>query len=317
MYRFVMKSMTMIRTATNATALSLLLLALAVGCTRSVPERISGGSPADITVVADAFVADAAGGATTVAQIPEPTGFGTITGKITINGKVDTNKFTTYNVNKDTSVCKSEKNQRVVVNNGGLQWGLLYYDGPFASGDPKWEHADYLAAAGSDLNGDLAFDQKACIFLSRIYAMRTNQVLEIKNSDTVGHNANLAGLTSANMQIGPNSSVTYKPAFQESKPFTVDCKAHPWMSSYIIVRDAPFFTVTGEDGSFQISNVPTGIALPFKFWHEVLPSGAFEITINGESKKLSRGKFDLDPLDSGEQRELNIEIDASLFNSAL
>jgi hypothetical protein len=312
-----MKSMTMIRTAKNTTALSLLLLTLAVGCTRSVPDRITGGSADDITVVVDAFVADASGGAATAAQIPEPTGFGTITGTIIVKGSVDSSKFTAYNVNKDTSVCSNEPNRRVVVNNDGLQWGLLYYDGPFATGDPKWEHADYLAGAGADLSGDLAFDQKSCIFMSRIYAMRTNQVLEIKNSDTVGHNANLAGLTSANMQIGPSSSVTYKPAFQESKPFTVDCKAHPWMSSYIIVRDAPFFAVTGPDGSFQISNVPTGVALPFKFWHEVLPSGAFEITIDGIGAKLSRGKFNLDPLEPGEQRELNIVIDADLFNSAL
>jgi len=311
-----MKSMTMIRTAKNATVLSLLLLALAVGCTRSVPDRISGGSADDVGAVVDAFVADASGGAATTAQIPEPTGFGTITGKITVKGSVE-DKFTAYNVTKDASVCSKEPNRRVVVNSGGLQWGLLYYDGPFASGDAKWEHADYQAAAGTNLDGDLAFDQKACIFLSRIYAMRTNQVLEIKNSDTVGHNANLAGLTSANMQIGPNASVTYKPAYQESKPFTVDCKAHPWMSSYIIVRDAPFFAVSGEDGSFQISNVPAGVALPFKFWHEVLPSGAFEITVNGTALKLSRGKFDLPPLEPDEQRELNIEINAELFNSAL
>jgi hypothetical protein len=85
-YRFVMKSMTMIRTAKNTTALSLLLLTLAVGCTRSVPDRITGGSADDITVVVDAFVADASGGAATAAQIPEPTGFGTITGTIMVKG---------------------------------------------------------------------------------------------------------------------------------------------------------------------------------------------------------------------------------------
>jgi hypothetical protein len=310
-----MNSMTIKITAKYTTALSLLLLTLAVGCTRSVPDRISGGSEGDVGSVVEAFVADAVGAS--AAQIPEPTGFGTITGTITVTGPVATDKFVDFNVNKDTNICSKEPNRRVVVNNGGLQWGLLYYDGPFASGDAKWEHADYLAAAGTNLVGDLAFDQKECIFLSRIYAMRTNQVLEIKNSDTVGHNANLAGLTSANMQIGPNSAVSYTPAYQENKPFTVDCKAHPWMSSYIIVRDAPFFAVTGEDGSFQISNVPTGVALPFKFWHEVLPSGAFEVTINGAGVKLSRGKFDLPPLEPDEQRELNIEIKAELFNNAL
>ena len=78
--------MTIKITAKYATALSLLLLTLAVGCTRSVPDRISGGSAGDVGAVVDAFVADAVGAS--VAQIPEPTGFGTITGKITVTGRV-------------------------------------------------------------------------------------------------------------------------------------------------------------------------------------------------------------------------------------
>ena len=89
------------------------------------------------------------------------------------------------------------------------------------------------------------------------------------------------------------------------------------MSSYIIVRDSPFFAVSGEDGTFQIANLPSGIPLSFKFWHEVLPGGSYAITINGESETLKRGKLELPELAPDEQRVLNIEIDAGLFNDAL
>ena len=295
-----------------------MLLTCVVGCTRTLPDRVSTGDVEGISVVADTFTADAAVGPSNGVELPEPTGFATITGTITVKGNIDRDKFQAYKATKDLNVCSTDPNPRVVTNgDGALQWGLLYYDGPFKAGDTKWEHADYLATATRELNGDLGFDQKECFFLSRIYAMRTGQVLEIKNSDPVGHNAKMDGLTSANMQIGTGSSVTYTPLFQESKPFGVSCSAHEWMSSYIIVRDSPFFAVSGEDGTFQIANLPSGIPLSFKFWHEVLPGGSYAITINGETETLKRGKLELPELAPDEQRVLNIEIDAGLFNDAL
>ena len=83
----------------------------------------------------EAFVADAVGAS--AAQIPEPTGFGTITGTITVTGRVATDKFVDFNVNKDTNICSKEPNRRVVVNNGGLQWGLLYYCLLYTSPSPR------------------------------------------------------------------------------------------------------------------------------------------------------------------------------------
>ena len=294
-----------------------MLLICVVGCTRTLPDRVSTGDIEGISRVADVFRADASTGSSNTVDLPEPTGFGTITGMITVKGNID-DKFIPYRVTKDTNVCSTDPNVRVVTSsNGALRWGLLYYDGPFKAGDKDWEHPDYQATATSELSGDLAFDQKDCIFLSRIYAMRTGQVLEIKISDPVGHNAKMDGLTSANQQIGAGASVTYTPLFQESKPFGVSCSSHQWMSSYIIVRDSPFFAVSGEDGTFQIANLPSGIPLTFKFWHEVLPSGSITVSVNGKSVILKRGKLELPELTPDEQRVLNIEIDAILFNDAL
>ena len=148
-----------------------MLLICVVGCTRTLPDRVSTGDIEGISRVADVFRADASTGSSNTVDLPEPTGFGTITGKITVKGNID-DKFIPYRVTKDTNVCSTDQNVRVVTSsNGALRWGLLYYDGPFKAGDEKWEHPDYQATATSLLSGDFAFDQKDCIFLSRIYAM--------------------------------------------------------------------------------------------------------------------------------------------------
>ena len=38
----------------------------------------------------------------------------------------------------------------------------------------------------------------------------------------------------------------------------VGCDVHPWMRAYISVSGHPFFAVTGEDGAFELSNLPAG-----------------------------------------------------------
>ncbi len=305
-------------TTTKTYSLSLLVaMVCSLGCQRGLPENAGSNSEVNVSQVASNFEMQSVAGSGSSEQLPDPTGFGNITGTIKINGKIDTTKFVAYAVNKDANVCSAEPNQRVQVNGTGLQWGLLYYDGPFEQGNEAWDHPDYAAQATAVLDGDLAFDQKDCIFLSRIKAMRTGQTLKILNSDSVGHNAKLDGLTSANLQIGAGASVDYKPGFQESKPFGVSCSAHPWMGSYVIVRDNSLYSVSGEDGGFEIKNVPSGVALPFKFWHEVIPSGSMDITINGETTKISRGGFELPPLEAGQDLTLDIVIDAKAFNDAL
>tara|TARA_B100000676_G_scaffold310180_1_gene375922 strand:+ start:9014 stop:9952 length:939 start_codon:yes stop_codon:yes gene_type:complete len=307
------------KTTTKYFGLLLLVPVLcSFGCQRGLPGSVGDVESSNVQEVAGKFELQATVGGAAEVALPEPTGFANITGKISVVGKIAEEKFVNYAVNKDENVCSSEPNVRVQVDgNGGLQWGLLFYDGPFQSGDDKWDHPDYMSTANATLDGDLAFDQKACIFLSRIKAMRVGQTLKILNSDSVGHNAKLDGLTSANLQIGAGADVDYKPGFQESKPFGVSCSAHPWMGSYIIVRDNPLYTVTGEDGSFEIRNIPSGIELPMKFWHEVIPSGSMQVTINGASQEISRGGFELPALEAGEDLNLEIVINADAFNNAL
>ncbi len=79
----------------------------------------------------------------------------------------------------------------------------------------------------------------------------------------------------------------------------------------MIVCDNPYFAVTADDGSFEIANVPAGVDLEFRVWHE--KSGPLqEVLVDGESKKWSRGRFK-EKFDPDQRHELNVSVDASVF----
>ena len=42
------------------------------------------------------------------------------------------------------------------------------------------------------------------------------------------------------------------------EPFYIKCDVHPWMKSWVLVQDHPFFAVTDDKGNFKIDNIPPG-----------------------------------------------------------
>ena len=150
-----------------------------------------------------------------------------------------------------------------VGNNGGLANVLVFLTttAPAEGGD-KWEHPDYAA----DKEATLAhpFDQKNCLFLSRIFAMRSTQTVMVKNSDPVGHNANIqpkSGASQGNLLIPGGQALPYKPGGATKDPFQVSCSIHPWMRSWMITRDNPYFAITDNTGTFKIENLPAAAGL--------------------------------------------------------
>ena len=47
----------------------------------------------------------------------------------------------------------------------------------------------------------------------------------------------------------------------------VVCNIHPFMKGYILLLDHPYMAVSGDDGTFEIKNIPAG-KHEFQFWHE-------------------------------------------------
>ncbi len=66
------------------------------------------------------------------------------------------------------------------------------------------------------------------------------------------------------------------------------CDVHAWMSAWIVVRDNPYYAVTGEDGSYRIGDVPPG-KYTIVLWHEGL--GQVEKQVTVESNRATEVSF--------------------------
>ena len=117
----------------------------------------------------------------------------------------------------------------------------------------------------------LIFDQKNCMFKPHALTARVGQTIKVLNSDGVAHNTHTYGKKTVqfNSIVPPNDAVgatlIYKQAEQE--PISVGCDIHPWMKAYHLPIDHPFVALSGEDGTFEIKDLPAG-KHEFKVWHE-------------------------------------------------
>jgi hypothetical protein len=297
-------------------SLAILLAALGViGCARRQQPavRVEVSNVNALRTVLGGSAVEAAPSAVAAA---EPMGWATIKGSFTINGTPP--PPTPLTIDKDQSVCapggKQVLSEALVVDSasGGIKDVVIYLATPakFPVGDPKWEHPDYAAKREATLE----FDQKNCVFLSHMFAMRSKQKLKILNSDPVGHNTNVTGGGKAgtiNQNIAANGYLLYEPGGESPEPFGVSCSIHPWMSARMLVRDNPYFAVTKPDGSFEIANVPAGVPLEFRVWQEA-SKFLQDVTVNGKPEKWSKGRLKL-TLTPDEPKQLDVVVAANVF----
>ncbi len=104
-------------------------------------------------------------------------------------------------------------------------------------------------------------DQKGCIYTPHVFGMVAGQELLIKNSDATLHN--IHSMPKVNKEFNfamPKVVKEKKSTFSKSEPdpFYIKCDVHPWMKSWVLVSDHPYFAVTDEKGNFSIDGIPSG-----------------------------------------------------------
>jgi len=103
-------------------------------------------------------------------------------------------------------------------------------------------------------------DQSGCMYSPRVQGVVEGQEFEILNSDPVNHNvhAECARNAAWNESQPPRAEHKFKQFGTEEVLFPVTCSVHPWMRAYVGVSPHPFFSVTSEDGTFELKGVPPG-----------------------------------------------------------
>lgn len=210
--------------------------------------------------------------------------WGTIKGKFVFKG--DAPAAAELKADKDVEVCGKHKllaEELVVGADRGIQNVVVFVRDKGVKVNPE------VAAAAKAKPVEL--DNKDCRFEPHVVFVQTGQELVIKNSDTVGHNSNVATIKNpaSNTLIPAGGQAPVKFTVEEAIPASVTCNIHPWMKAWVVVRGNPYAAITKPDGSFEIKGVPVG-EVELQLWHEKAGNLAEVATGKGKADKKGRIK---------------------------
>ena len=262
-------------------------------------------TPAAATAAAPAAAAPAAAAPVAVGatgkngyKVMAVTDGGTITGTLTVNGKIRPPK--TFKVEKTPEVCGKEDRllHEVLVTNGNLQDAVVLleevkegkpYDSHVILGPPPGTR-DGTPANVADYPGTDIRPLK-CTFGAFTGVIAEGSVFRFDNLDPVKHsphtyaikgrvrksmhNQDLEGNGKLDLTIGK-----LKKGYEVVK---LECDQHPHMQNWFRVVRNPYYAFSGEDGAFKIDQVPPG-KYNLIAWHPILGENEKEVTVaaNGQ-----------------------------------
>lgn len=131
-------------------------------------------------------------------------------------------------------------------------------------------------------------DQAGCHYVPHVFGMMAKQPLKIVNSDDTLHNIHALPTKSKEFNVGqPNKGMETVRTFAEPEIMVhLKCDVHPWMSAYVGVMSNPFYSVTGDDGTFSIRGLPAG-DYEVVAWHEKYGTQTQKLKVgDGEAKTI-------------------------------
>jgi len=242
--------------------LSLLLPVVALGCGQSsLTDR--GDDAENRLAQLDVNHALATPGEAEVSLVANE--WGTLKGKFVLDGKAPA--AAKLKITKDQAFCGPfglTSEDLVVSDDGGIRDIFIWVR---VKRSTKLKiHPDY----DSDADATIRITNKDCRYEPHSLVLRAGQKLELGNDDKVAHNVNLPFTKNQpyNRIIPPSGTDTIKKLSKaERLPVEAKCDIHPWMNGRVLVQTHPYAAVTGEDGSFEIKNLPAGSELEFQVWH--------------------------------------------------
>jgi hypothetical protein len=123
-------------------------------------------------------------------------------------------------------------------------------------------------------------DNRGCRFVPRVQVVPPDTRLEVRNSDPILHTAHayLGNETLFHLAL-PVIRQRVWATLDRPGLLRVDCDVgHTWMRAYILVRADGFAAVTGPDGGFHMTDVPSG-TLRLRAWHETLGIREAPVTV--------------------------------------
>jgi hypothetical protein len=184
---------------------------------------------------------------------------GTISGTVTWSGPLP--RIPSFPINKDPGICDPDSQklrdlERLVIGrNGGVANTVVFLK-------------DIAQGKAMDLPEPRRFlDQKHCRYEPHVLLVPENTALEIKSSDATLHTVHMEGAATYNLPF-PFANQTVSRTMPTAGLADVRCNGgHAWMNAEIIVAAHPYYSVTDENGAFELRDVPPG-EYQIVAWHE-------------------------------------------------
>ena len=205
---------------------------------------------------------------------------GSVTGKVTFDGALPAEAVENILITKNPEVCGTGEREVVWIDvkDGALRGVFVFLD-KIKEGK-AWAEPE---------GGNYLIDQKGCRFTPWAQVVRPGPVV-IRNSDKgVLHNINtreMIGVEKGRVvkrtmfnfgQPDPGDiEQAIKP--RRSAYISINCEAHNFMFGFMMAPPHPYAVVVGEDGSFEIGDIPPG-DYTLKAWHPTIGVQKVKITV--------------------------------------
>ena len=271
----------------TATILAFAILPFATGCGEGAAETPKVTlKPSTSDGGADAANGAANGGTKTGGETVAASGFGTFKGRVLLTGSASPlPPLVEQGANiKDGEVCAAQPvpNEKLVVGPGNGVANVFIYMVRAPRGGK-----DQAAHEPTDTP---VFDQKGCVFIPHALVVRAGKPITVTSNDSVPHNVHTFPKKNNTFNDivaqGAQKQFTYNSA--ELEPVEVKCDFHTWMRAYQLPLDHPYGALTGEDGSFEIADLPVG-EHEFRIWHEgKLLDRGYKVTVSQDGEVVEK-----------------------------
>jgi plastocyanin/predicted small lipoprotein YifL len=208
---------------------------------------------------------------------------GTIRGRVIFDGTAPEPKKLSVKGNPECAVFHPGgeiTSEELVVNNGAIKNAFVY----IKSGLESYSFPVPSEAA--------TVENKDCHYVPHVSGVQANQPINFVNNDPTLHNFHAYPKNSKPFNMGlPFQNMKQVKKFEAAEVMVpLKCDMHPWILNYISILNHPYFAVTGEDGSFELKNVPPG-TYTVEVWQEKLGVRSQEVTIEPQGTKEIEFKY--------------------------
>ena len=172
--------------------------------------------------------------------------------------------------------------------------GDVYQNDVLLKGDKLKNVMVYISKGHEGLTSEVVpeaefeIDQQGCLYSPRVSVVRAGRPVTFINSDPIFHNVKAMAKNNKTFNQGmPKQGQRLTKIFKKNE-ITVHakCSVHPWMGAHIGVFDHQWFSITDEDGRYELPDLPAG-NYQITFWHETFGTVEKNISLSQNNLNLN------------------------------